>query len=156
MNPNQINDIINSAMFSKNVSYTTPFSKGAYLAFVIQWKQEYALLSRAIRANKELEKEFKRDLVGAGKLTLEQANMLNAQTTYVLQTQIAFVQIASYPSAPGWMPMSQRLKLVAHFLLAIRKKMKIEAAASYQASHATSGQPETKALSQSTTADNRS
>jgi hypothetical protein len=132
MNLNQINDKINSGTYAKNISYPTPFSKGAYLEFVSEWKKTYALLSIAIRANKQLEKEARRPVP---KLTDEQEKKLIEQAKFVLPASLGFVQIKDV-STPGWYPTSWRLRQTAHMLLTLRKQMKIEADKSYKAAAA--------------------
>ncbi len=123
MNSTQIQDSINSGIYAKNISFPTPFSKGAYLAFVDQWKTTYARLSLAIRANKELERDFHRPI---SKLTAEREATLKQQAKFEFPTTIGFVQVKDI-ATPGWMLMSLRLKATARLLLVLRKQMKIEA-----------------------------
>lgn len=143
MNSNQIIESINAGIYSKNVSYTAPFSKGAYLAFVAEWKEAYKKLSASIRAQRLLFRNAQR--VAAGKesrFTPEQEKELIAASKFQMPSSIGFVQIT--PPRYG----------AVHFMLVLRKLMKIEADKSYQASKETSGQPEEKALSQSITKPN--
>ena len=155
MNLTQINDSISAGIYAKNFSYASPFSKGAYLEFRLQWKEVYVRISKAIRANKALEKEFQRSLVGVSKLTAEQTASLKEQAKFELPKSIGFVQVTA-PSSPGWLPTSWRLKAIAHFLLVLNKQMKNEAEKQYQDSHAVSGQPDANALRQSSTGPNLS
>lgn len=144
MNPTQIIESINAGIYSKNISYSAPFSKGAYLAFVEEWKTAYKKLSASIRAQRLLFRNAQRITAGApSRYTPEQEQELIVATKFQMPANLGFVQI----TPPHWD--------VVHFMLTIRKLMKIEADKSYQASKVTSGQPDENALSQSTTKPSR-
>jgi hypothetical protein len=148
MNPTQINESISAGIYAKNITFAKPFSKGAYLEFRAQWKETYARLSKAIRANKELVREWQRSLTSKPKLTEEQETALKEQAKFELPSSLGFVSITP-PYSPGWWPTTWRLRSYAHFLLVLRKQMKVEAEAQYQASQVVSGQPDENAFRQS-------
>lgn len=146
MNPTQIIDSINAGTYAKNSSYPMPFSKGAYLEFVSEWKKSYAALTAAIRARKALHRERQRSLAGKSRLTTEQLAELEKQAKFELPKNLGFVTIVP----TSWWK-SDHLWTYVEFLLVLRKQMKIEANKSYHATHSTSGQPDENALSQSNT-----
>lgn len=146
MNPNQIIESINAGMFAKNTSYPTPFSKGAYLEFVSEWKKAYAALTQAVRARKALYREEQRAAVGKSKLTAEQLAELKKASLFELPKTLGFVTIIP----TSWWK-SNHLWAYVQFLLVLRKQMKIEADKSYHAVQTTSGQPDENAFNQSKT-----
>ena len=108
MNSTQIIDSINAGIYAKNSSYVTPFSKGAYLEFVAQWKETYAKLSRYRRVKKLLRKKSLPD---------ELRQKLEKEATFVLPSSLGFVKLE----------VKQWTDPVA-FLLVLRKQMKQEVA----------------------------
>jgi len=104
MNSTQIIDSINAGIYSKNTSYATPFSKGAYLEFVTQWKQTYAKLSKARRAQKLLRKKKNAE-----------NEALKKEAVFVLPSTLGFVQLTPFKWTD---PVA--------FLLVLRKQMKLE------------------------------
>jgi len=104
MNSTQITDSINAGIYSKNTSYPTPFSKGAYLEFVSQWKEIYAKLSKARRAQKLLRKKKNLD-----------NEALKKEAVFVLPSALGFVTLNPFKWTD---PVA--------FLLVLRKQMKLE------------------------------